>query len=184
MPAGTAPPNPFDLFVQAIDRIAVGLSQQDAQMHQDFQAQLHAYQEQLQQVVPPPQPAREYRLEGVSMPIFSGKPDELVDEFIFRAKLFMEGKGIDYVAAANQQRVIAILAANLRGGAASWYHARVVIAMSRSPRWTHSRMLYVRYSCRQTNHFGYRPNLKLAASVVRSRAMSASFVDAWLIFVR
>ncbi|KAI9989149.1 hypothetical protein PInf_019288 [Phytophthora infestans] len=138
MPAGTAPPNPFDLFVEAIERIAVGLSQQDAQMHQDFQAQLHAYQEQLQQVVPLLNP-----LGRVSMPIFSGKPDELVDKFIFRAKLFMEGKGIDYVAAANQQRVIAILAANLRGGAASWYPARVVIAMSRSPRWTHSRMLYV-----------------------------------------
>ncbi|KAF4029110.1 hypothetical protein GN244_ATG19159 [Phytophthora infestans] len=103
LPAGTAPLSPFELFVQAIDRIAVGLSQQNAQMHQDFQAQLHAYQEQLQQVVPSPQLARAYRLEGVSMPIFSGKSDKLVDEF-FRAKLFMEGKGIDDVAASNQQR--------------------------------------------------------------------------------
>ncbi|KAF4029106.1 Retrotransposon gag protein [Phytophthora infestans] len=83
LPAGTAPLSPFELFVQATDRIAVGLSQQNAQMHQDFQAQLHAYQEQLQQVVPSPQLAREYRLEGVSMPIFSGKSDKLVDECFF-----------------------------------------------------------------------------------------------------
>ncbi|KAI9980522.1 hypothetical protein PInf_017796 [Phytophthora infestans] len=95
LPAGTAPLSPFELFVQAIDRIAVGLSQQNAQINQDFQTQLHAYQEQLQQVVPSPQLAREYRLEGVSMPIFSGKSDKL---------LFMEGKGIDDVAASNQQR--------------------------------------------------------------------------------
>ncbi|KAG6947200.1 hypothetical protein JG688_00015644 [Phytophthora aleatoria] len=54
------------------------------------------------------------------MPTFSGKPTESVDEFIFRAKLFMDGKCIDYTAATNMQRVIAILAANLRNGAASY----------------------------------------------------------------
>ncbi|EGZ25394.1 hypothetical protein PHYSODRAFT_486780, partial [Phytophthora sojae] len=85
---------------------AVGLSQQNAQMYQDFQAQLHAYQQQLQQHVAVPQPPREYRLEGVTMPTFYGKPTESVDD---------------------QQRVIAILAANLREGAASWYHAQVAI---------------------------------------------------------
>ncbi|GMF54451.1 unnamed protein product [Phytophthora fragariaefolia] len=58
--AGGAVPNPFDQFVQAIDRIAVGLSQQNAWMYQDFQTQLHAYQQQLQQHVSAPQPAREH----------------------------------------------------------------------------------------------------------------------------
>ncbi|GMF57801.1 unnamed protein product [Phytophthora fragariaefolia] len=61
------------------------------------------------------------------MPTFSGKPSESVDEFIFRAKLLMEGICIGYTTASNHSRVVAILAANLREGAASWYHAQVVI---------------------------------------------------------
>ncbi|KAF4131699.1 Retrotransposon gag protein [Phytophthora infestans] len=81
MPAGTAPPNPFDLFVEAIERIAVGLSQQDAQMHQDFQAQLHAYQEQLQQVVPSPQlaPASWYHARVVIDHVTFAMVDALAD---------------------------------------------------------------------------------------------------------
>ncbi|EGZ25888.1 hypothetical protein PHYSODRAFT_480453 [Phytophthora sojae] len=63
---------------------------------------------------------REVRIEGISMPTFSGLPEEYVDEFVFRAKLFMRGKNIDYHLAANQHRVVAMLAANVRAGAASW----------------------------------------------------------------
>lgn len=118
---------PFDQFLHAIEQIAVALSQQNAQIYQDFQSQLNTYQQQLQASLTAAAVPREYRLEGISMPTFSGKPSESVDEFIFRAKLFFEGKNIDYAAAANQQRVLAMLAANLRDGAASWYHAQVVI---------------------------------------------------------
>lgn len=128
LPGVEAGPNMFEHFVQAIDRIAVGLSQQNAQLYHDFQEQLHAYQQQMQQHVAAPQQQREFRLEGVSMPTFSGKPTESVDEYVFRAKLFMQGKGINYNAPENQQRVVAILAANLRDGAASWYHTQVMVA--------------------------------------------------------
>ncbi|ETP24768.1 hypothetical protein F441_02293 [Phytophthora nicotianae CJ01A1] len=61
------------------------------------------------------------------MPKFHGKPQESVDEFIFEAKLFMNGKNIDYHHPGNQARVVAMLASNLRDGAASWYHSRIMI---------------------------------------------------------
>ncbi|GMF20032.1 unnamed protein product [Phytophthora fragariaefolia] len=64
---------------------------------------------------------------GITMPTFSGKPSESVDEFIFHAKLFMEGKRIDYTAASNHSHVVPILAANQQEGAASWYHTQVVV---------------------------------------------------------
>ncbi|KAJ0393532.1 hypothetical protein ATCC90586_011579 [Pythium insidiosum] len=65
---------------------------------------------------------REVKVEGLSMPTYHGRPDESVEEFFFRARLFMEGKNIDYVAPQNQARL-----ANLKDGAASWYHHRVII---------------------------------------------------------
>ncbi|POM76605.1 Hypothetical protein PHPALM_6134 [Phytophthora palmivora] len=61
------------------------------------------------------------------MPTFSGLPEESVDGFMFAAKLFMQGKNIDYTSPANSGRVMAMLATNLRGDAASWYHTRVAI---------------------------------------------------------
>lgn len=68
------------------------------------------------------QAQREVRIEGIFMPMFSGLPEEDVDEFVFRAELFIQDKNIDYRLAADQHRVVAMLAANLRGGAAWWYH--------------------------------------------------------------
>ncbi|KAJ0398062.1 hypothetical protein ATCC90586_001664 [Pythium insidiosum] len=58
---------------------------------------------------------------------YHGRPDESVDEFIFEAKLFMSGKNIDYNRHENQARVVAMVASNLRSGAASWYHSRVMV---------------------------------------------------------
>ncbi|KAJ0392179.1 hypothetical protein P43SY_011886 [Pythium insidiosum] len=46
---------------------------------------------------------------------------------MFRAKLFLRGKNIDYTRPDYQDRVVATLAGNLRDGAASWYHTRVEI---------------------------------------------------------
>lgn len=87
---GVTPANvPYDHFMQVIERIAVGLSQQNAQIYQDFQSYLQGYQQQLQQQLQTQHGPREYKIEGVSMPTFSGRPGESVDEFIFRAKLFM-----------------------------------------------------------------------------------------------
>ncbi|KAI9919698.1 hypothetical protein PsorP6_017721 [Peronosclerospora sorghi] len=70
---------------------------------------------------------REFKIEGESMPTYHGRPNESVDEFIFEAKLFMSGKNIDYNRHANQTRIVAMLASNLRSGAASWYHSRVTV---------------------------------------------------------
>ncbi|GMF36737.1 unnamed protein product [Phytophthora lilii] len=56
---------------------------------------------------------REIRIEGASMPTFHGKLQESVDKFIFEAKLFMNGKNIDYDLPGNQARVVAMLASNL-----------------------------------------------------------------------
>ncbi|KAF4038225.1 hypothetical protein GN244_ATG09642, partial [Phytophthora infestans] len=72
-------------------------------------------------------PAPEFKVEGTSMPHFSGMPDESVDEFIFRAKMFMQGKNLNYDDQRNDARVVAMLASSLRAGAASWYHTRVAI---------------------------------------------------------
>ncbi|KAI9919593.1 hypothetical protein PsorP6_017717 [Peronosclerospora sorghi] len=70
---------------------------------------------------------REFKTEGASMPTYHGRPDESVDEFIFEVKLLMSGKNIDYKRHENQTRVMAMLAINLRSGAASWYHSRVMV---------------------------------------------------------
>ncbi|ETL85000.1 hypothetical protein L917_15328 [Phytophthora nicotianae] len=61
------------------------------------------------------------------MPTYHGRPHESVDEFIFRAKLFMQGKCIDFANPHNGPRVVVMLAANFRDGAASWYHAKVMV---------------------------------------------------------
>ncbi|POM60494.1 hypothetical protein PHPALM_30651 [Phytophthora palmivora] len=58
------------------------------------------------------------------MPTYHGHPHESVDVFIIRAKLFMQGKCIDFTNPQNGPRVVAMLAANFRDGAASWYHAK------------------------------------------------------------
>ncbi|GMF17984.1 unnamed protein product [Phytophthora fragariaefolia] len=108
-----------DQFMQAIEHIAAGLSQQNAQIYQDFQAYLQGYQQQVQQQLQAHSAQREHKIEGVTMPTYHGRPHESVDEFIFRAKLFMQGKCIDFTNPHNGPRVVAMLAANFRDGAAS-----------------------------------------------------------------
>ncbi|KAF4037370.1 Retrotransposon gag protein [Phytophthora infestans] len=114
-------------FMAAFERIAAGLSQQNAQIYQDFQSYLQGYQQQLQQQLQAQHAHREHKIEGVSMPTYHGRPHESVDEFIFRAKLFMQGKCINFMNPQNGPRVVAMLAANFRDGAASWYHAKVMV---------------------------------------------------------
>ncbi|ETN10682.1 hypothetical protein PPTG_22679 [Phytophthora nicotianae INRA-310] len=96
------------------------LSHTVATQHNDFRSSV---MDQLQHQ----QSSREFKIEGASMPKFYGKLQESVDEFIFEAKLFMNGKNIDYGHPANPLRVVARLASNLRDGAASWYHNRIMI---------------------------------------------------------
>ncbi|GLE04303.1 hypothetical protein PINS_up013218 [Pythium insidiosum] len=74
-----------------------------------------------------PVTTRREKVEGLSMPTYHGRPDESVDEFFFRARLFMEGKNIDYVAPQNQARLVSMLASNLKDGAAAWYHHRAIV---------------------------------------------------------
>ncbi|POM64505.1 hypothetical protein PHPALM_19953 [Phytophthora palmivora] len=116
-----------DQFMQAIEHIAAGLSQQNAQIYQDFQVYLQGYQQQVQQQLQAHSAQRELKIEGVTMPTYHGRPHKSVDEFIFRAKLFMQGKCIDFKNPHNGPRVVAMLAANFRDGAASWYNAKVMV---------------------------------------------------------
>ncbi|ETI54953.1 hypothetical protein F443_02320 [Phytophthora nicotianae P1569] len=83
------------------------LSHTVATQNNDFRSSV---MDQLQQQ----QSSREFKVEGASMPKFHGKPQESVDEFIFEAKLFMNGKNIDYHHPGNQARVVAMLAKALR----------------------------------------------------------------------
>ncbi|GMF24224.1 unnamed protein product [Phytophthora fragariaefolia] len=99
----------------------------NAQIYQDFHTYLQGYQQQVQQQVQAHTAQREHKIEGVSMPTYHGRPNESVDEFIFRAKLFMQGKCIDFTNPHNGSRVVAMLATNFRDGAASWYHAKVMV---------------------------------------------------------
>lgn len=67
---------------------------------------------------------REFKVEEASMLTFHGRPYESVHEFIFEAKLFMNGKNIGYTRPENQRRVVAMLASMVqpRGTtAASWW---------------------------------------------------------------
>uniref|UniRef100_A0AAV1TKQ5 Uncharacterized protein n=1 Tax=Peronospora matthiolae TaxID=2874970 RepID=A0AAV1TKQ5_9STRA len=70
---------------------------------------------------------RKVRTKGISMPVYSGLPNESVEEFIFRAKLFMHGKNLNYHQPQNHQRVVAMMASNLKGAAASWYHTGISV---------------------------------------------------------
>ncbi|KAG2891715.1 hypothetical protein PC129_g13996 [Phytophthora cactorum] len=94
-------------FMQAFERIVAGLSQQNAQIYQEFQTYLQGYQQQLQQQMQAQQAQhlqREYMIEHANL-----------------------GKCIDFTNPHNGPRVVAKLAANFRDGAASWYHAKVIV---------------------------------------------------------
>ena len=67
----------------------------------------------------------ESKVEGISMPKYHGKLGESVDMFFWQAKVFFTAKNIDYKEPANQNRCLAMIVANLRDVAASWYQDRV-----------------------------------------------------------
>ena len=101
-----------DMFTTALGQITNQMQQQTAAMMQQF-AHTNA--------------SRERPVEGTRMPTFHGKPSESVEQFLFEARTYMEGRNVDYRLGENQARVVAMLASALRDGAASWYHARVAI---------------------------------------------------------
>ena len=111
----------------AVMSILEGLTHAVHEFTRTVAAQNHDFRAVVLEQMKTQQSHREFKIEGASMPTFHGKPNESVDEFMFEAKLFMNGKNIDFDRLENQSRVVAMLAANLRGGAASWYHSRIVI---------------------------------------------------------
>ncbi|KAG6619864.1 Gag/polymerase/env Polyprotein [Phytophthora cinnamomi] len=68
-------------------------------------------------------PSKERRVEGMSMPTFSGKKGDSLDLFLDRVLMYLEAKNIDYNASHNQQRVVAMVASHLKEPAAYWYYA-------------------------------------------------------------
>ncbi|KAI9985273.1 hypothetical protein PInf_004599 [Phytophthora infestans] len=82
--------------------LAESLSMAMSQLSEHLMQQNQQFQSAVLEQMTQRHPAPEFKVEGTSMPHFSGMPDESVDEFIFRAKI-------------------------LRAGAASWYHTRVAI---------------------------------------------------------
>lgn len=112
--------NPVMALLEGLTQAIHELSHTVASQNNEFRSSV---MDQLQHQ----QSTREFKIEGASMPKFYGKPHESVDEFIFEAKLFMNGKNIDFNHSVNQARVVAMLASNLRDGAASWYHSRIMI---------------------------------------------------------
>lgn len=112
--------NPVMSLLEGLTHAVHEFSRTVASQNHDFRA-LRLEQAQHQHA------SREFKIEGASMPTYHGKPHESVDEFMFKAKLFMNGKNIDYHRPESQARVVSMLAANLRDGAASWYHSCIVI---------------------------------------------------------
>ncbi|KUF80540.1 hypothetical protein AM588_10000503 [Phytophthora nicotianae] len=115
-----------DHFVSAT-ALAESFSMAMSQMTEHIMQQNQQFQSAVIEQLNQRQPVQEFKVEGTSMPHFSGMPDESVDEFIFRAKMFMQGKNLNYDDQRNNARVVAMLASSLRAGAASWYHTRVAI---------------------------------------------------------
>ena len=63
----------------------------------------------------------ERRVEGIQMPKYSGKIEESFQVFADKVSLYLKAKNIDGAAPDNQERVIAMIASNLKGQAAMWY---------------------------------------------------------------
>lgn len=64
---------------------------------------------------------QEMKVEGICMPQYHGRMLESVDLFFDQSVRFFEAKNIDWKDASNAKRVLAIMASNLRSGAAAWY---------------------------------------------------------------
>jgi hypothetical protein len=78
-------------------------------------------------VIPTPRAMpQEVRVEGLSMPKYSGRMDESISLYIHQVNMFFQAKNIDpSESTATQQRCLAMVVANLRGLAAAWYQERV-----------------------------------------------------------
>ena len=61
------------------------------------------------------------KVEGISMPHYRGELTEYLDLFFEQSLRFFEAKNIDWELPKNEKRVLAMMASNLRGGAAAWY---------------------------------------------------------------
>lgn len=68
------------------------------------------------------QPVQERRAEGMTMPPFAGKKGESLELFLNRVLMCLEAKNLDYHAAHNQARVVAMVASHVKEPVASWYH--------------------------------------------------------------
>ena len=62
---------------------------------------------------------QEMKVEGICMPQYHGRMLESVDLFFDQSVRFFEAKNIDWKDASNAKRVLAIMASNLRSGAAA-----------------------------------------------------------------
>ena len=97
----------------------------EAQNRRIFELEELVKSKEVESKSPAPVTLLDSKIEGVTMPKFQGKPHESVDQYFFSAKMFLTCKNIDYtnMDAMNQRRIVAILASNLRDGAASWFHS-------------------------------------------------------------
>lgn len=64
---------------------------------------------------------RETRVEGISLPHFSGEIGESVDLYFDQVMRYLEAKNIKWEDPANGPRIVAMMSANFRGNAAAWY---------------------------------------------------------------
>jgi hypothetical protein len=116
---------------QAFAALAQALNKQQEMLQAlaEAQATQLAAQAAWQSNVVTPQPRampQEVRVEGLTMPKYSGRMDESISLYIHQVNTFFQAKNIDpSESAATQQRCLAIVAANLRGLAAAWYQERV-----------------------------------------------------------
>ncbi|KAG1702262.1 hypothetical protein DVH05_010052 [Phytophthora capsici] len=63
----------------------------------------------------------ERRVEGISMPTYHGKIGESLQVFLQQVQLFFSAKNINVTAPENQNRLVTMVATNLKGQAAAWY---------------------------------------------------------------
>ncbi|KAG6613674.1 putative retroelement [Phytophthora cinnamomi] len=72
-------------FMQTIEHITAGLSQQNAQIYQDFQAYLQGYQQQVQQQLQAHSAQCEHKIEGVTIPTYHGRMNPWMSSFSGRS---------------------------------------------------------------------------------------------------
>ncbi|ETL99705.1 hypothetical protein L917_03478 [Phytophthora nicotianae] len=85
--------DPGEHFVPA-QALVEGLTAAMGQLADHLMQQNHQFQSSLLEQLNAQRPVPEFKVEGTRMPTFSGLLEESVDEFIFGAKLFMQGSGL------------------------------------------------------------------------------------------